>query len=115
MTLSNINEFSFCFLSFNVVLYLIFTLEPLLLRTAQNASLVGGRDDEKFHSQPIRSHCGAFTDQYEAGYAEHGCCRLFALHTVCKECVCKSPQYTIQSLLWKNLFFTCFLFLLHNV
>ena len=71
MTLSNINEFSFCSLSFNVVLYLIFTLEPLLLRTAQNASLVGGRDDERFHSQPIRSHYGAFTDQWEGALAEH--------------------------------------------
>ena len=66
MTSSNIKYFSFCFLSFNVVLYLIFTLEPLLLRTAQNASLVGGRDDEKFSTQPIRSLYGAFTDQWLA-------------------------------------------------
>ena len=103
------------FPSSNVVLYLIFTLETLLLKTAQNASLVGGRDDKMLHSQPIRSHYWALADQWGAGTAEDRCCRLFALHTVCRKCVCTSPtiQHPISSL-DKLSFWILFIFLYFN-
>ena len=87
-----------------MVLYLIFTLETLLLKTAQNASLVGGRDDAMRCSTPSQSEAIIKPWLTNGGLALQGIDAAGSLpFTLFAENMCAQvQQYNIQSLFWIN-------------